>query len=280
MSGNPGEQGTARTREFYDRKGWETNQAGDTVDRELFGVKEDGPIRIELHRSRQARIEKALQRAGRPLDVLEVGCGGAPEEDLLRFCRKYVGVDFSEKGIELAKAKLSGSAVPHELHVADACQLPFQSGQFDAVYCAHMIYHIEDPSAQRRAISEIIRVTRSGGQIIIIAANSRPLMDPPRLLIRLAANAPGSQILRRLKGNRSPIPYNPQTIGFMLDALSEGCKVNYYTGGMPSTAFNQRVSEFKNPGALAWRALRKLELNYPVLSARLGNYVTYICEKT
>ena len=41
--------GTEATRRFYEETGWRVH-GGKPVDLNLFGAKEDGPIRIELHR--------------------------------------------------------------------------------------------------------------------------------------------------------------------------------------------------------------------------------------
>jgi hypothetical protein len=37
---------------------------------------------------------------------------------------------------------------------ADVCALPFANDSFDAVYCAHMIYHIDSVEAQDAALTE------------------------------------------------------------------------------------------------------------------------------
>jgi hypothetical protein len=51
--------GTERTRRYYDEEGWHS-QDGDSVDHNLFGLKEDGPIRVELRRLNTDRIHLAL----------------------------------------------------------------------------------------------------------------------------------------------------------------------------------------------------------------------------
>src|SRR5580698_3136435 len=94
--------GTEETQRFYNETGWQ-QQDGVLVDRHLFGVKEDGPIRVELHRLHEARIRAALSEAGTPLNLLECGCGGNPERNLLDLCSSYTGVDFSDTGIQAAR---------------------------------------------------------------------------------------------------------------------------------------------------------------------------------
>ncbi|MEM6904609.1 MAG: hypothetical protein AAF568_01835, partial [Pseudomonadota bacterium] len=62
-------------------------------------------------------------------------------------------------------------------------------------------------------------------------------------------------------------------------ALAGCTSCEVITGGMASTAFNQKVSEHSFPGKYLWRGIGWLHGNFPGLSAYLGNYVIYICRK-
>lgn len=271
--------GTEETRAFYDAAGWHTNSEGETVDADLFGVKEDGPIRVRLQKAVLSRILAPLAPAQGHLDMLECGCGGAPAEMLLPHCASYTGVDFSKTGIELATRKFSGVKTPHSFQVADVCALPFPDASFDAIYSAHMLYHIEDAHAQRKALGEMLRVLRPGGTLILHLANPHPFLFPIRALMRLIANTPAlARPFRKLRG-ASPLPYNPQTIHWTRDVLTECSAFHVATGGMASTKFNQSVSEHRFPGKLLWKCIEWLELSHPVQAAYLGNYVVYVCQK-
>ena len=59
--------GSQETQRFYDETGWKEKD-GISVDHHLFGVKEDGPIRIQLHRLHQDRVLAALSSAGAELN--------------------------------------------------------------------------------------------------------------------------------------------------------------------------------------------------------------------
>lgn len=270
--------GTERTRRYYDEEGWHS-QDGDSVDHNLFGLKEDGPIRVELRRLNTDRIHLALSRAGTALNLLECGCGGAPQRGLLVLCSRYTGVDFSETGLQMARSSFSDVRIPHEFLNADVCALPFDDGAFDAVYSAHMIYHIDDAVAQDAAIAELIRVVRPGGVVVLIAANPYPLVFPVRLARRLASNTPvvGS-VLNRVRSN-PPIPYKPMAIGWMRQRLARAGPVEVIALSMPSNYFYREVTEFKGLGKLLWKAIRWLEVDYPRLSAYLGSYVMLTCKK-
>jgi ubiquinone/menaquinone biosynthesis C-methylase UbiE len=271
--------GTEQTRRFYDEEGWKTDHEAKPVDRNLFGVKENGPIRIELHSLHTGRVRRALAIAGPRLNLLECGCGGGPERAILDLCSRYTGVDFSTTGVELARSSFADVAIPHEFKVADACSLPFDDGAFDAVYCAHMIYHIEDPAAQEAALSELVRVVRPGGVVVVVAANPHPLAFPVRLVRRLAARTPiVGAVLNRFRA-KPPLPYNPMPIAWMRRRLAQGGRVEVTAHRFESTAFNQNVNEVNGGGKLLWKGIRWLDTNYPRLSAYLGNYVILACQR-
>jgi ubiquinone/menaquinone biosynthesis C-methylase UbiE len=270
--------GSPKTREFYDEQGW--RDVGSTsLDGHLFGVKQDGPIRIELDRLETKRIRASLALAGTDLELLECGCGGNPARKVMDLCSTYTGVDFSKSGIERSRAVCEGLETPTHFQVADVCALPFENESFDAVYSAHMIYHIDDRGAQAAALREMMRLLRPGGVAVVVTANPRPWLFPLRFLKRVIADAPIlGPLLDRLRP-APPIPYRPSTIRWMRRLLSKFGEVEVYTCSIPSTAFYQRVSEKRNPGRALWRLIRWLEIYHPHLSAHLGNYVTVVCRK-
>ena len=270
--------GTEETRRFYDEVGWHV-QDGRPVDLNLFGVKEDGPIRVELHRLHTDRIRLALLRAGTALNLLECGCGGSPAKQIAEMCSRYTGVDFSETGLQLAQSSFSSVQIPYEFRKADVCALPFVDGAFDAVYSAQMIFHIADATAQEAALIEMARVVRPNGVVVLIAANPYPLLFPIQLVRRLAKNTPvvGS-VLDRIR-SKPPLPYKPMSIGWMRRRLARFGPVEVVTGALPTTYFNQNVTEFNGLGKLEWKGIRWLDVHHPRLSAYLGTYVMLICTK-
>ncbi len=270
--------GTKQTQRFYDEVGWKEKD-GKPVDQHLFGVKEDGPIRVELHRLHMDRIRRALSPVGERLEVLECGCGGNPERQLLDLCSHYTGVDFSETGLDVARASFADVEIVHEFRKADVCALPFNDATFDAVYSAHMIYHIEVPAAQEAALDELVRVVRPGGVVVLVAANARPLLFPIRLARRLAADTPFvGPLLDRLR-SKPPLSFRPMPIGWMRRRLARGGSVEVVAYSLPSTGFYQNVTEFEGIGKLLWKGIRWLDVNHPRLSAYLGCYVILTCRK-
>jgi SAM-dependent methyltransferase len=267
-----GPGGSEETKRFYDEQGWTANDDGQLVDVDLFGTKEDGPIRIELYETYQRRVREAIGSAGAELDLLECGCGGSPELDLLDLCSHYTGVDFSETGLAEAALKLKATGVAHRLQQADVCDLPFADGHFDAVYSARMIFHIPDPAAQARAVDEMLRVLKPGGVLVLVTANPFPLLFPERSLKRLVAIAPVLGPLANRLRPPPPLPYEPMPLGWFRRRIGNRGSVDMISAGFQSQRFHQRVSEHRGLGRFLWRAILFMERRFPRGSVRLGNY--------
>ena len=77
------------------------------------------------------------------------------------------------------------SVHPNRIYAGGCLRIALRMGTFDAVYSAHMIYHIDDIKAQEMALSDLMRVVRPGGIVVLITANPRPLLFPIRFLKRV-----------------------------------------------------------------------------------------------
>jgi ubiquinone/menaquinone biosynthesis C-methylase UbiE len=125
----------------------------------------------------QRRVLPRLQ--GR--DVLEVGCGlGTLLADMLAAGYGCRAVDASPEMVAAARARLRRRGVPHPEDVvcqARVQQLPFPDASFDAVVSTFPTPYIYDVSA----LTEIARVLRPGGCLIIVAGAS---LLPANALLR------------------------------------------------------------------------------------------------
>ncbi|MDE0297009.1 MAG: class I SAM-dependent methyltransferase [Candidatus Poribacteria bacterium] len=125
--------------------------------------------------------------------VLELGCGNGIASRLLnRSGHHVIGTDIS--ALFLGEAEKWQQTVTHdgehnlEYRVCDVLELPFQDEMFDVVCSNELIEHVPDAGA---ALSEMIRVTRKGGRIIICGPNLCSPLMPLIDLLRLIRGKPG-----------------------------------------------------------------------------------------
>ncbi len=106
------------------------------------------------------------------LDVATGTCDVALEI-IRRFPRdaKVVGVDFSDKMLELGKEKVAAADCGEKIDVrfADVTNLPFEDNSFDASIIAFGIRNVQD---YKKGVSEMGRVVKSGGKVIILEFTS------------------------------------------------------------------------------------------------------------
>jgi len=81
-------------------------------------------------------------------------------------CGQVFGVDFSHGMLEMAQKRTKSFANVY-LVEADAGNLPFASGTFDAVTCSHAFYELKGET-QDRALQEIVRVLKPRGTFLMM----------------------------------------------------------------------------------------------------------------
>jgi len=100
--------------------------------------------------------------------VLDAGCGtGIFTLDILSSGSKVIGLDLSLPMLVGAEKKLRG--YPFQILLADMLHLPFPESSFDKVVSVTALEFIEDG---RAAVSELFRVTKRGGRIVVATLNS------------------------------------------------------------------------------------------------------------
>lgn len=102
--------------------------------------------------------------------VLDIGCGtGHPSLHLTKDVGSIVGIDKSERMIEIAKNKLSRSRADNiSFEGGDAGNLRFHEGSFDAIILCGSLATF---SRKERALREIKRVLKTNGKVTCIEAN-------------------------------------------------------------------------------------------------------------
>lgn len=117
-----------------------------------------------FERGRKAAVAAAEQIGGR---ILEVGVGtGMSLPDYAR-THQLVGVDISEPMLRKAQTRVNEHRLTNveALAVMDAEQLGFPDDYFDVVVAQYVITAVPDPEA---TLDEFARVTRSGGEIVLV----------------------------------------------------------------------------------------------------------------
>lgn len=94
------------------------------------------------------------------LKVLDLGCGPGESTRLMMECGyKAVGVDQSPKMIEAALKR------EVEAHVSDSDPLPFDDGEFDAIFACTSLEWSEQP---HKIVKEMARVLKPGGLAVAV----------------------------------------------------------------------------------------------------------------
>ena len=96
--------------------------------------------------------------------ILDLGCGNGRFFELLKDKDiNYIGVDFSEKLIEIAKKKYPKV----KFQVADALNLSFPNNYFDRIYSIAVLHHIPSREFKLQFLKEARRVLKPNGLLIL-----------------------------------------------------------------------------------------------------------------
>lgn len=146
-----------------------------------FG-REDAFAFLERDRDNRLRLERveaflARRAKGQPgARLLDVGAGdGRVGERFARLGYRVTALDAAPKNAERARER------GLEAVVGDASEpLPFARAEFDVVYAGELIEHLFDTQG---FLSELARVTKPGGTVVVTTPNLAHLPDRVRLLL-------------------------------------------------------------------------------------------------
>lgn len=178
--------------EFYDRSAQEYHVAHYGADSGY------SPLR-----SRQAYIERMIerQRLPRGARILDVGCG--PGELLLRLRQDgydALGVDISQGMVDEASRLLRSRGFAdgaERVSVGDIERLQFPDGTFDAVIAAGVI---EYQTGDAKALHEMGRVLKPGGCLILNVSNNAYMVLIDGAYRRMKKHPVTRRLLSFLKG--------------------------------------------------------------------------------
>jgi SAM-dependent methyltransferase len=160
---------------------------------------------------RLAATRAAVEAAGADGAILVVGVGTSLELGLMPKNLRVTGIDLSAAMLKIARERVARKALRQVkgLYVMDAGALEFPDAQFDAALAPYVMSVAPNPA---RVLSEMWRVVRPGGQMIVMnhfAAERGPraLRSKPRWRRRPAGSAgiPGSPMRRSATGSPSAL---------------------------------------------------------------------------
>ena len=137
-------------------------------------------VHVWIPAERRRVIRKlGLQRGQRVLDHC-TGLGGnlPPLADAVLPGGHIVAVDNSLAMTVQAQRLARRHGIPVDVHQADAMNLPYADGYFDAVVHSGAINQFGD--GKKRAVEEMLRVTKPGGGILILDEGMTPELERTR----------------------------------------------------------------------------------------------------
>jgi ubiquinone/menaquinone biosynthesis C-methylase UbiE len=99
--------------------------------------------------------------------VLDVGCGNGKT---IKYLKKkgfvfVKGCDISSEFVKICQEKHL------DVESANILNVPYETSYFDCVICTAVIHHLSIQSDRINAIDELIRITKSGGTVLISVAS-------------------------------------------------------------------------------------------------------------
>jgi ubiquinone/menaquinone biosynthesis C-methylase UbiE len=123
-------------------------------------------LRLALQAERAGQLAERVRHLLSPFEgneiALDAGCGtGSLAFALAPFVAEVVGVDTNTEYLEAGRA-----AAPSNVRLVegDVTALPFGYAEFDLACCHRVLHHVRRPEL---AVSELARVTKPGGRILI-----------------------------------------------------------------------------------------------------------------
>lgn len=181
--------------------------------------------------------------------VLDVACGtGDLSIELKKDARaKVIGTDFCRPMLDLANQKTSKLSIEVLYVEADAMQLSFADGSFDAVTIA---FGLRNLSNFHDGLAELRRVLKPGGKLVVLEF-STPLVPGFKTLFNLYFTRILPRIGGMVSGSRGAYEYLPDSVSkfpnqknlvkMMIDAGFRDVEYRNLTGGIAAIHSGSRA---------------------------------------
>lgn len=174
-------------------------------------------LSVGIDRLWRKDVVRILRRSGSPRRILDVATGTADLaiESLSLEPESVVGVDIAEEMLAVGRQKINalGAGQTIVLQTADAENLPFADGSFDAVTVAFGVRNFENLG---RGLSEMARVLKPGGTVAILEF-SQPRAFPIRQLYSVYSRYILPRIGRAVSRDEGAYSYLPQSVAAFPD---------------------------------------------------------------
>ncbi len=123
---------------------------------------------------------------------------------------KIIGMDISSGMLEVGKTKMIHKKVDHiiEMQLGDSENMPFEEGYFDAITVGFGVRNYENLN---KGLSEMLRVTRKGGKIVILEF-SKPKRFPIKQLFSFYSRFIIPFVGKRISRDEKAYAYLPESV--------------------------------------------------------------------
>lgn len=133
--------------------------------------------------------------------VVEIGCGaGRLTKSMAADFAQVVGVDVSDDMLEVARSHIPEPNV--QLRVGDGVRLPVETASIDGAFSTHVFQHFDSLALARANFSEVARILKPGGTMMVHLPVVMPPAGLPGILLALAAKRKLADLRAMLKRRR------------------------------------------------------------------------------
>jgi SAM-dependent methyltransferase/uncharacterized membrane protein YbhN (UPF0104 family) len=141
---------------------------------EVYDAQLPASRRHSLLARKTALMETVLNQAHAGRLGLDVGCGQGEHLARMRELGFEVsGIDLSGPQVERAARKLGSDRL---IRIGSVLDIPLPAGSFDFAYTINVLHHLASLDEQRRALSELLRVLKPGGLLLVHEINTRNIL--------------------------------------------------------------------------------------------------------